>query len=65
METKFEMMWRILAEEKYQRELAEQIADNIDHNLVRNEEGMKEAFEKTETILIEIEKEEMEKEEAK
>ena len=57
METKYEMMWRILREDGYQREFAEQIADNFNQNLALLDEGaIREGIEKTISLLLENDK---------
>lgn len=46
-ETKFEMLWRILREERYEPLFAEKIADSYDQELASSEEGMRNAVRKT------------------
>ena len=41
LETKHNLLWRVLREEKYETLFAERIADHINENVVQNEEGMR------------------------
>ena len=54
-ETKYEMLWRILREERYNPLFAEKISDSYDQELAADEGGMREGIRETATILLDEE----------
>ena len=52
LETKHNLLWRVLREEKYETLFAERIADHINENVVQNEEGMRSEVRRVAEMLI-------------
>ena len=52
LETKHNLLWRVLREDKYETLFAERIADHINENVVQNEEGMRSEVRRVAEMLI-------------